>query len=36
MGIKLDTVKIGQITIYFFAAILALWVVTAIIERVVE
>jgi hypothetical protein len=33
---KLDTVKIGQVIVYFFAAILILWVVTAIIEKVVE
>lgn len=33
---KLDTVKAGQVIVYFFAVILSLWVVTAIIEKVVR
>jgi len=34
--LKIDTVKMGQVIVYFFAVILSLWVVTAIIEKVVE
>jgi len=34
--LKLDTVKAGQVIVYFFVAILSLWVVTAIIEKVIQ
>jgi hypothetical protein len=34
--LKLDTVKVGQFIVYSFTVILALWVVTAIIEKVME
>jgi len=34
--LKLDTVKAGQVIVYSFAVILSLWVVTAIIEKVVR
>jgi hypothetical protein len=33
---KLYTVKVGQVIVYFFAVILSLWVVTAIIEKMVR
>jgi len=34
--LKLDTVKAGQVIVYFFVVILSLWVVTAIIEKVIQ
>lgn len=33
---KIDTIKAGQVIVYFFVAILSLWVVTAIIEKVIQ
>ncbi len=33
---KIDIVKIGQCIVYFFAMVLGLWIIVAIIEKMIK